>query len=53
LVFLFAPLLLLLYNIIRAVEKSDYKFAHNLAKLIMLSGISYALLVRYIIISSF
>lgn len=53
LAFLILPLALLLYRIIRADKKPDYRSAHNLAKLIMLMGISYSLLVRYIIISSF
>jgi 4-hydroxybenzoate polyprenyltransferase len=53
LAFLFLPLVLLLYRIIKARSKPDYRSAHNLAKLIMLTGISYSLLVRYIIISSF
>lgn len=50
-VFLILPLSLLFYKVFKARKKSDYKNAHNLAKLIMLAGIFYSFVVRYIIIS--
>jgi 4-hydroxybenzoate polyprenyltransferase len=52
-VFLFFPLLLLAYKVAKADKKSDYTFAHSLAKLTMLFGLMYSLLVRYIIVTSF
>jgi 4-hydroxybenzoate polyprenyltransferase len=51
--FLFLPLSLLFYRVVKATRKSDYRQAHSLAKTIMLSGLMYSLLVRYIIITSF
>ena len=48
-VLLIAPLLFLVYKIIVANDKKDYHSASNLSKLIMLSGILYALLANYII----
>jgi 4-hydroxybenzoate polyprenyltransferase len=52
-IFLFFPLLLLAWKVIKANRRSDYTFAHSLAKLIMLMGLLYSLLVRYIILDSF
>ncbi len=51
--FLFIPLMLLLYRVITGRQKKDYSFAHRLAKLIMLSGLLYSLLVRYIVLTGF
>lgn len=46
---LFIPYILLTYRIVKADKKSDYHFASNLSKLIMLAGILYSLVVYYII----
>ncbi len=51
-VFLLFPMTLLFYRIIKAGTRVEYRFANRLAKLIMLLGLMYAPLVRYIIISS-
>jgi 4-hydroxybenzoate polyprenyltransferase len=52
-VFLIIPLVFLVYKIIVAEDKKDYHRASNLSKLIMLAGISYALIANYIIIQNF
>ncbi len=52
-VLLLTPLALLFYRVINGVKKKDYTFAHRLAKLIMLSGLLYSLLVRYIVQTGF
>jgi 4-hydroxybenzoate polyprenyltransferase len=52
-IFLLIPLSILLYLIIRAREREDYTICNSLAKFIMLTGIMYSLLVRYIIVTSF
>ncbi|MCD4833763.1 MAG: geranylgeranylglycerol-phosphate geranylgeranyltransferase [Bacteroidales bacterium] len=52
-VFLIIPLVFLVYKIIVAEDKKDYHRASNLSKLIMLAGISYALVANYIIIQNF
>jgi len=39
----------LTYRIVKADKKSDYHFASNLSKFIMLAGIFYSLVVYYII----
>ncbi len=52
-VFLLLPFSFLLYRIIKARKTIDYTSANNLAKLIMLSGLMYSLLVRYLIVTSF
>ncbi len=53
LLFLFLPLLLLLYKVIRAKTREDYTYANRLAKIIMLTGLLYSLLVRYIVLKGF
>lgn len=50
---LFIPFCYLFYKVMVAVKKEHYRSAHLLTKLIMLSGLLYSLLVRYIIITSF
>ncbi len=50
-IFLLIPLFLLLYKIASARKKSDYRSAQSLTKLIMLMGLMYSLVARYIIIS--
>ena len=52
-IFLFPPLSLLAWKIIKATRRPDYTRAHSLAKLIMLMGLMYSLLVRYIILDTF
>lgn len=52
-VFLFVPLLLLCFMLITAQQKSDYRRASNLSKLIMLAGIFYAIVANYIIVQNF
>jgi len=49
LLFLVIPLFLLLYLIIMAENKKDYRRANMLSKLIMLGGILYSLVVHYLI----
>ena len=51
--FLFIPFALLFYKTVMASSRNEYRSANNLAKLIMLMGLLYGLLVRFIIISSF
>lgn len=53
LVCLLIPFSLLFYKVIKARSKADFRYAHILAKFIMLIGLMYSLLVRYIILSSF
>lgn len=50
---LILPLLFLVYKIIRAKEKKEYRFTSNLSKVIMLSGLIYALVAYYNITSFF
>ncbi len=50
LVFLVAPLLYLLYKIIKAQDKNDFYRASQITKIIMLTGILYAFVVRYILL---
>lgn len=52
-ILLFIPFCYLFYKVMKAVKKEEYRTAHLLTKLIMLSGLMYSLLVRYIIITSF
>ncbi len=47
LILLILPLLSLLYLIIRAKSKKDYYFANLLAKVIMIAGILYSIVVHY------
>ena len=46
---LFVPYILLTIKVYKADSKSDYHFASNLSKLIMLAGIVYSVVVYYII----
>ena len=50
---LIVPLLFLVYNIFVAENKKEYRRASNLAKLIMLAGILYALVANFIIIQNY
>lgn len=50
---LFLPFILLTYRMIKADKKSDYRFASNLSKMIMLAGIIYSLVVYFIITVTF
>ncbi|MDA3954499.1 MAG: geranylgeranylglycerol-phosphate geranylgeranyltransferase [Bacteroidales bacterium] len=52
-VVLIFPLLFLIYKVIVAENKKDYRRASNLSKLIMLAGILYSLIANYIIIQNF
>ena len=52
-IFLIIPLIYLIYKIIIAENKNHYHRASNLAKLIMLFGIFYAVVANYIITNSF
>ena len=52
-ILLVIPFCYLFYKVMKAVKKEEYRTAHLLTKLIMLSGLMYSLLVRYIIITSF
>lgn len=52
LVFLLLPLSFLFYRLMTAQSRSDYRYANSLAKIVMLAGLTYALLVRYIIVTS-
>ncbi|MBI5218605.1 MAG: geranylgeranylglycerol-phosphate geranylgeranyltransferase [Bacteroidia bacterium] len=45
---LIAPMLFLIYRVIRARNKNDYHFAGNLSKIIMLLGIGYAIYINLI-----
>lgn len=49
-VFLFSPFVFLLIKIIRAKTKNDFHFASQLTKFIMLTGMLYAFVVRYIVL---
>jgi len=51
--FLISPLVFLVYKIIVAHTKPDYRKASNLAKIIMLAGVFYSLVAHYIIIQHF
>ena len=51
--FLIIPLVVLIYKIIVADNKKDYRRASNLSKLIMLAGIFYSLVANYIIVQNF
>jgi len=51
--FLIIPLVFLIYKIVVAHSKNDYRYASNLAKLIMLAGIFYSLVAHYIIVQNF
>lgn len=51
--FLIIPLAVLVYKLIKANKKKDYRWASNLSKLIMLAGIFYALVANYIIVQNF
>ena len=53
LVFLIGPLLFLLYKVITAQDRKDYRFANHLSKLIMLGGLLYSLVVHYLISKNF
>ncbi|HYW95600.1 MAG TPA: geranylgeranylglycerol-phosphate geranylgeranyltransferase [Bacteroidales bacterium] len=48
---LIVPSLVLIYYIIRAGDKHDFHKASQVTKLIMLAGIMYAFLVRYIVLN--
>lgn len=52
-IFLIIPLVFLVYRIIIAETKKDYHWASNLSKIVMLSGILYAVVANYIIVQSF
>jgi len=51
--FLYFPLILVVYKIIIANDKKDYHWASNITKVIMLTGIFYALVANYIILQNF
>lgn len=51
--FLIIPLVFLVYKIIVAEDKKDYRRASNWSKLIMLAGIFYSLVANYIITQNF
>jgi 4-hydroxybenzoate polyprenyltransferase len=53
LLFLVVPFLVLAWIIFKARDKDDYHRASNLTKIIMLAGISYSIVVYFIISSSF
>jgi 4-hydroxybenzoate polyprenyltransferase len=48
--FVIAPLIFLAYKIIKAEDKKDYHQSSTLSKIIMLAGIFYALVAKYLII---
>lgn len=50
--FLLIPISILLYKVVTARSSEEYKSANNLTKYIMLLGLMYALVVRYIITAS-
>ncbi|MFO7922564.1 MAG: geranylgeranylglycerol-phosphate geranylgeranyltransferase [Bacteroidales bacterium] len=52
-VFLLLPLSMLFYRVVKAQTREEYRSANKLAKFIMLTGLMYSLLVRYIILTSF
>ena len=47
--FLFTPLVILLIKIISAKSKNDYYISSQLTKIIMISGVLYSFIVRYIV----
>ena len=49
-IFLFSPLILLMIKIIIAKNKRDYYMASQLTKIIILAGIFYSFVVRYIVL---
>jgi 4-hydroxybenzoate polyprenyltransferase len=51
LLFLVSPFVLLLYRILIAQSKKDFHFASQITKLIMLAGILYSFVVRYIVLN--
>lgn len=51
LLFLVIPLILLLYRILIAQTNKDYHFASQITKIIMLAGILYSFIVRYIVLN--
>jgi 4-hydroxybenzoate polyprenyltransferase len=51
LVFLVFPYILLLYRTLIAQSKKDFHFASQIIKLIMLAGILYSFVVRYIVLN--
>lgn len=51
LLFLVSPFVLLLYRILIAQSKKDFYFASQITKLIMLAGILYSFVVRYIVLN--
>lgn len=53
LIFLLAPFIFLYYRLIKARTRKEFRYANSLAKIIMLAGLIYSLLVRYIIVTSF
>jgi 4-hydroxybenzoate polyprenyltransferase len=50
---LVCPFLYLIYRIVKAKSKNDYRFASNLMKIIMLGGILYSLVAAYIFLYLF
>lgn len=51
LLFLLIPFLYLLYRIIIAADKNDFHAASQITKIIMLAGILYSFVVRYIVLN--
>jgi 4-hydroxybenzoate polyprenyltransferase len=51
--FLLLPSLILMVRLHKARTRKDYHSCNSMAKIIMLTGLMYSLLVRYIILSSF
>jgi len=51
LLFLLIPLLLLLYRMLLAQKKEDFHIASQITKFIMLAGIVYSFVVRYIVLN--
>jgi 4-hydroxybenzoate polyprenyltransferase len=49
--FLIIPFLFLLYKVITAENKRDYHIASQVTKIIMLAGILYSFIVRYIVLN--
>ena len=50
-VMLILPLIFLAYKVLKMKEKKEYHFASSLAKIIMLAGVLYLLVVRYNLMS--
>ena len=48
-IFLYTPLIILLIKIINAKSKNDYYISSQLTKIIMVSGVLYSFIVRYIV----